>query len=189
MRSLRDMQHLPIRLGQATQSHPRATTRPVDRHRIGTPRPPQGHPKATPRLPQGYPKAPPRLHQGSTKAPPKLPQGSSKARRLGGGPLCRRSASLVLRRVPTSANRATGLRGVVFREVVSPAREGSTRPTRVAFRGGVVFRKLMGLRRAGTERRPGAWRPEWRHVSLMPFRLIHWRGGLGALRLRRSIVL
>src|ERR1035437_1381875 len=57
------------------QSHPKphqcdikATTRPVDRHRIGTPKPPQGSTKATPRLPQGYPKATPKLPQGSTKA-------------------------------------------------------------------------------------------------------------------------
>jgi hypothetical protein len=77
-------------LHKATQSHPKATPRPVDRHRIGTlkppqgypkatPRPPQGHPKATPRLPQGYPKATPRPPQGHPKATPRLPQGYPKA--------------------------------------------------------------------------------------------------------------
>jgi hypothetical protein len=76
--------------GKASQSHPKATPRPVDRHRIGTPKPPQGYtkatprlhqgyPKAIPRLSQGYPKAPPRLHQGYPKATPRLPQGYPKA--------------------------------------------------------------------------------------------------------------
>src|ERR1035438_8422279 len=42
---------------QATQSHPKATTRPYTRHRLRSTKPPQGSTKAPPRLHQGYPKA------------------------------------------------------------------------------------------------------------------------------------
>jgi hypothetical protein len=53
----------PLAKGTATQSHIKATSKPVDSQLIGTPKPPQSHPKATPKPPQCYPNATPMLPQ------------------------------------------------------------------------------------------------------------------------------
>src|ERR1035441_7035861 len=65
--------------GKATQSHPKATTKPYTRHRLRRTEPPQGHPKAPPRPPQGCTKATPRLHQTHPTATPKPHQSHTKA--------------------------------------------------------------------------------------------------------------
>src|ERR1039458_51125 len=92
------MQNAECRMiGQATQSHHKATTRPPQGHILGIDSGVQGHPKATPRPtdsqpigtpkpPQGYPKATLRLHQGSTKAPPRLHQSHPGAKGEGSPP-------------------------------------------------------------------------------------------------------
>src|ERR1035438_1489522 len=73
------MQNAECRMiGQATQSHHKATTRPPQGHILGIDSGVQGRPKATPRPPQSHILWSTEAPQGHPKAPPKPPRGEGR---------------------------------------------------------------------------------------------------------------